>query len=248
MAGLQYSNTSSRELGMIQACEDDLNFPALGISGNSTLLAQFTRNMNTWYQKIITMIFECQDAWNWDDINQTDYPIASADLVAGQQDYELPLTLGALKIQRLDISFDGITWQKCSPFDVQETLQPLDTTSVGVNFSKTNPKYDIRANSIFIYPIPDANVTAGLKIYFSRGPLEFATTDTTKAPGIDYAFHRMIAVGAMVEYCKPKNLPQKADLQQELMDYEARLKQYYSRKDEDRRWQVTSAVTDTDYA
>lgn len=245
MPGLQFSNTSNRELGLIQDCEDNLNFPAAGISGNSSLLAQFTRLSNVWYQKIMTMILASQDDWDWDDSNQTDYAIATASMVANQQDYAIPLSLGILKIQRIDLSYDnGGSWRRALPIDVQEINAPIDTTTIQSNFATVAPRYDIRDNAIFLYPIPTSNSTNGIKIWFSRGPLEFITTDNTKQPGIDAAFHRMISIGASYDYAASKNLPQTQKLQNDLADYEMRLKQYYGSKDEDRKWGLGAIYDD----
>lgn len=246
MAGLQFNDTTNRA-GLIQECERRLNKDVPGnpgISGNTTLLADFTVRLNEWYHKVVTMIFAAQDDWDFDDITQTDYPVAVTNLVAGQQDYTFPLTLGILKIQRVEISYDGSTWRRAIPFDKGESSRPLDASSVASNFTTSVPYYDLLTNSMFLYPVPTANVTAGLKIWFLRSPLEFVSTDTTKQPGIDPAFHWMIAIGACLDYAIAKNLPQKNDLAATLTDYEARLKIYYGRKNEDRDWALKPAFTD----
>jgi len=243
MAGLQFSDTSTRQ-GLIQDCEDNLNYSATQISGNTVLLQQFTRLINTWYQKVVTMIFASQDDWEWDDTNQTDYPIATTNIVAGQQDYSIPVSLGVLKLQRVDISFDGVNWRRGVPVNAGSINSALDTTSIGNLFSTDAPRYDIRNNAIFIYPLPPSNVTAGLKLWFSRGPLEFATSDTTKVPGIDPAFHRMLSLGACYDFAIIKNLVSAQGIGALLQDYEARLKQYYGRKDEDMIPKFSSAYGD----
>jgi hypothetical protein len=241
MAGLQFSDTSGGQ-GLIQDCEDNLNYAPGGISGNTNLLNQFTRRINEWYQKVITMIFASQDDWDWDDSNQTDYPIATTNLVAGQQDYTIPVSLSALKIQRMEITFDGVNYKRINPMDIQSKQFADDTASIAGHFSTDNPYYDIKANSLWIYPIPPTNVTAGLRMWFLRGPLEFATTDTTKQPGIDAAFHSMISGGAAADFALIKNLPMAAGLSAKSEDWEQRIKQYYGRKDEDMDWQAKALL------
>lgn len=244
MAGLQFSDTSTRQ-GLIQDCEDLLNFPAAGISGNTALLQQFTRQMNIWYQKVTTMIFASQDSWNWDDSNRTDYAIATAPLVINQQDYSLPASLGALRVERVDVTYDGTNWRRAKPLDTNAINTALDTTSVSNYFSTDAPRYDLRAGSVFLFPIPTANVAQGLKIYYARGPLEFITTDTTKQPGFDVAFHRIISLGAAYDYAVIKNLPTQGPIQQQLQDYEMRLKQYFGLKDEDTMWGLKTNYDDS---
>lgn len=245
MSGLQFSDTSGGQ-GLIQDCEDNLNFPIGGISGNAALLNQFTRRINEWYQKVVTMIFISQDNWNWDDSNATDYPIASTNLVANQQDYPIPVNLGMLKVLRVDITFDGTTWVRCNPIDVQSIVQAADSTTTANDFSTQSPCYDIKSNAFFLYPVPTRNVTAGLKVWFLRGPLEFVYTDTTKQPGIDPAFHSMLSVGAASDYALIKNLPTAPGLAAKMQDYELRLKQYYGRKDEDKQWMFNALLPDYD--
>ncbi len=245
MAGLQYSDTSGGQ-GLIQDCEGRLNFPEAGISGSPALLRQFTRYLNIWYQKVVTMIFASQDDWDWDDSNQTDYPIAVTNLVAGQQDYSMPVSLSALKIQRMDITYDGVTWHRTNPIDVQSIQTAADATTLAGSFSTESPAYDIKANSLFLFPTPLVNVTGGLRMWFLRGPLEFTTSDTSKVPGIDPAFHSMISVGAAMDYALDKSLPTYEGLKEKSDDFEIRLKQYYGKKDEDMNWQLRSSLPNYD--
>ena len=105
MAGLTYSDTTTK-LGLIQDCEFNLNLGDAGITGDvssQALPKVFNRLVNSWYQKIITMIFASQDEWSWDDINQTNFPIATTNLIANQQDYSLPIALNALRNNSPDI-------------------------------------------------------------------------------------------------------------------------------------------------
>ncbi len=204
--------------------------------------ADRTTYLNHWYHKVITMILDAQDEWNWDDSNQTDYPIGTTDLVAGQQDYTFPASLKILKIQRVEYSPDGTNWYKVQPFDINERQLATDSASLTRDFQATSPYYDIQANSIFLYPVPTQNVTGGLKVWFQREPVEFTTSDTTKEPGIDEAWHRMLSVGASLEYAIAKNLPHLINtLSPMLQDYEARLRSYYSFKDADRKLSFGSA-------
>ena len=192
------------------------------------------------------MIFAAEDDWDWDDSNQTDYPIATTNLVAGQQDYGIPVTLDLLKLQRVEITYDGTNYHRMQELDVQTMGTAVDPTSITGIFSVEAPRYDIKGNSIFLYPVPTTNVTAGLKLWFLRGPLEFTTADTTKKPGIDPVFHSMIAVGASYDYALIKNLPSQNGLLAKFQDYEVRLKQYYGRKNEDVNWQLRSSLPNYD--
>lgn len=338
MAGLAYSDTSTRQ-GLLQDCEDNLNFPAAGITGTTALLQQFTRLINTWYSKVVTMILASQDGWDWDDSSLlTNNPIATRALVAGQRDYKfsnplwalvnaesiagnptvtiaspgvftlvahglnigqpvsftttgaLPtgLTagttyyviaagftadtfevsatiggsavnttgsqsgthslfrgLGILRIKRVDIALDGTNYYKAEMIDTGQIGTGLgNDTNTDAQFSKTKPYYDVSNNGISVYPAAlTADVTSGAKmrIEFTRMDVEFVTGDTTKQPGFDVPFHRMLSIGASYDYALIKNLPTQSGLQALLQDYEMRLKQYYGLKDTDTQFIMKSA-------
>lgn len=244
---MPFSETTNKT-GLIQRCEFYTNVGDAGISGNSTLLKQFTALINQEYQKVVTSILNAQDDWDFDDVGTTDgstfsysnYPVATTPLVASQRDYTFPVSLKILKIKRVDISYDGTNYRRASPFDSTETSVGIgNDTNLDGNFDKTNPFYDMKGNSIWIYPlasVADVTNSGKIRIEFFREINEFASTDTTRTPGIDTPFHPMLAVGASLQYALAKNLQNKNDLAALYGDYENRLKAYYGTKDEDRKY------------
>lgn len=230
---MQFSDTSTRQ-GLIQDCEDLTGIGATGISGTTALLQQFTRNINAWYHKVVTMILASQGDWEWDDMNKTNYPVGTINLVAGQRDYVLPLTDKILKVKRIDITYDGTSYIQALPLDSFDMKSPLgSSTQEDAYHSKIQPYYDLKTNSVWLYPLPDAaDVAAGAKmrIEFLREPTEFATNSTTAEPGFDEPFHRMLSIGASLDYAITFQKPNKNDLKEMLADYELRLREYYSTK------------------
>lgn len=193
-------------------------------------------NLNIWYDKIHTMILQSQDEWDFDDSNNDDFPILTTDLVASQQDYPLPT--GSLAFNRVEVSYDGTNWYKAPSMDIKGIEISTDTTSIADNFSTDEPCYDIRANSIFLYPIPSANVTAGLKVWIDRNMTLFTTTDlvtnpTEVFPGFDRNFHPMLAFGGAFEWAVAKKPELAPNFKVVLDDYEARLRAHYGKKQKD---------------
>lgn len=210
---------------------------------------------NRWYHKIVTMILDSQDEWDWDDSNQTDYPIATTNLVASQQDYSFPGSLKILKIKRVEVTYDGTNWRKAEPIDVSEIGFATDTTSITNNFSTDQPYYDTDSTAIKLYPIPTANRTSGLKIWFQREPAEFTSAEVTtgtKEPGFDEPFHVMIALGMIYDWCSAKGgsspvlLSLKTDVANELTEYEQRLRRHYGAKQQDRTY-ILGSVYNSNY-
>lgn len=265
MAGLQFSNTSSRELGIIQGCEDALNFPAAAISGNTNLLAQFTRNINIWYHKVITMVLQSEDGWDFDDATITStYPVATRAMVGSQRDYKFSTALWSLigveggsaganaaivplRIKRVDFTYDGSTYYKAELVDTGQIGQGLgnDTNTDGY-FSQNKPYYDLANGSLMVYPTATAvQVTGGAKIRieFTRAATEFVVGDTTKQPGFDLTFHGFLIDGPSYDYAMVKNLPHVGGLAEKVKEWEIRLKQYFGLKDTDTQFILAPANT-----
>lgn len=204
-----------------------------GISGDATLLKTFTRLMNVWYRIAVTWIWKNQTDWEYDDTNLTDLPISTTDLVANQQDYSIPTTAQRiLRVEVKDVNGDWALLNRTDETDINIAMDEFYSTA-GL------PKYyRLSANSIFLYPKPaEANVTltAGLKVYYSRDIDEFASTDTTQEPGFLNNFHRILSLGACLDYSLLR-LPQMAsNLKVQLNDLRQELIEFYGRRHRDYR-------------
>jgi hypothetical protein len=221
----------------------DTRFLAGGVSSNDYTAALVNVGLNAWYQKVVTMVLQAQDEFDFDDINHTDFPILTTSLVANQQDYSIPAAEKVLKVKRVEVTYNGTNWYKAEPIDVNERGLATDSTSVNNSFYTTKPYYDIQYNSIFLYPIPTANSTNGLKIWWSREIDEFTTGDTTQEPGLDEPFHRMLSIGAALDWeiSRKPDGPRARKLQEMMADYEARLYRYYGHKQQDRNYTLKPA-------
>lgn len=190
-------------------------------------------SINDHLNRVHVNILRSQDEWDYDDKNNSDLPILTADLVASQQYYTLPS--GILDLKRLEISFDGTNFKRMSPLDINE--RRLDTANIS-DFSQTEPYYDIvSGDTIAIYPVPTANVTSGLKVWISRTPVEFTSaelTTGTKEPGFDSLFHQLLAYGPAIDFCIARNLPQYSTLKSAYGEMMSSLMNHYGDKQEDR--------------
>jgi len=222
---MEFSNTSQLS-GLIQDCETLLGMDDGTISGDSTLLKTFTRLMNAWYRRVNSWIWEVTGTWEYDDTNYTDLPEATTSLVNGQEDYTIPST--AQKIIRVEVLDKDGNYRK---------VEPIDQSMVDVALSEFQETdglpmyYDIRGNSIFLYPAPssdDVTLTKGLKVYFSRDIDEFSSTDTTKEPGFVRNFHRILSLGASYDYAISHEMFSKANyIKGELRDLVKELRNFY---------------------
>lgn len=191
------------------------------------------------------MILQSQDDWDFDDLNHADFAELTTPLVASQRDYTLPANEKVLKIKRVDICYGGTggTCYRAEPIDAGEFDYGIgNDTNLDAQFSKDSPRFDIKKNSIWIYPrATAADVTAGgiIRAEWTREIVEFEAADTSQEPGFVEPFHRMLSIGAAYDYAVANALHNKDDLLRLLADYEARIKQYYGSKNEARNYTVT---------
>lgn len=212
-------------------------------------------DINMWYQKVVSMIFESQDDTNFDDIRNTTYPIKTTPLVAGQRDYSIPVSEQVLKIKRVDVSYDGTNFYRATPFDNGVPTWGFgNTTNEDANMIKQAPRYGVNYNSIFLYPLPQTTDAIGtgavMRIEWERAMIPFsqsadytgaAMSTSTSVPGFDLPFHPILAYGAAYEFANANNLPQLQNIKQDLQDYEGRIRMAYGRKDLDTLYSLRPA-------
>lgn len=215
--------------------------------------SQMLIDINIWYQKVVSMILESQDESDFDDARRTNYPIQTTPLVAAQRDYTIPVSEKVLKIKRVDIAYNGTDFNRAMPIDDGVPLFDMgaNATTTDQNFIRQAPRYDVKYNSIFIYPAPNAADVAAsgvIRVGWERQIQPFVTgdyttvlTDSTVVPGYDDPFHPMLAWGAAWEYATARQLPSVTQIQATLADFEVRLRQHYGRKQLDRNLALSGA-------
>lgn len=95
--------------------------------------------------------------------------ISSADLVSAQKEYQLPedststpFGAGLIKIQRVEITYDGTNWRVAEhiPF-TQVTTPTILAADVDQYYDKVYPKYYIKDHRLWIMPEPDSTDDVG---------------------------------------------------------------------------------------
>ncbi len=119
---------------------------------------------------------------------------STADSVANQQSYTLPVDLLILK----GIQYKGSNETQYFPLkgyslsEFNEAIRGWDEATV--QSTGTPFCYTVYSNEIKLFPIPNASITAALKIYYNRIPTD--VTLGTDAPDLPFLYHEMI-----VNYC-----------------------------------------------
>ena len=206
------------------------------VSANSTSypIADLTRNVNRWFDKAVSLIFNADNVWQWDDSNYTTYPIATTALVSGQNDYTFDVS--HLRIERVEVKDSAGNWTKLKHIDRKNIHQAIDEFQESDSIPHF---YDVTANSVFLYPAPNYSQAASLKIYFQRKGSYFTTSDTTKEPGFAEIFHRYLSLGAAYDYALKNAGQNKRDLRAELVAMEGDIIKFYSRREDGHRRKMT---------
>src|SRR4051794_15879939 len=74
--------------GLIQECEFWTNLGDGIITGDNALLLRFLSRLNRAFDKVLPIVLSRTDKMRWDDVNHTDYPIATFDIENGVGDYQ----------------------------------------------------------------------------------------------------------------------------------------------------------------
>lgn len=196
--------------------------------------ADKVRNINASLDEAVSIIIGADGNWQFDDTNYTTLPIGTTNLVSGQQDYSFSDTY--LTIEAIEVKDASGTWIRLEPIDLYPDYNRTLNGSISnfMSTSGTPQYYDKVGDSIFLYPKPNYNSTAGLKAFFQRKMDPFTASDTTKEPGFAPHLHRFCSISASYDWAVAKSHAKMNFLLNEKNRYAKMIKDFYGtrRKDE----------------
>lgn len=228
MSQLQFNDTTNK-LGIIQACESYTSLLDAGISGQSAILKEFTRYINKANSTIWSWIFEAYGGWQYDDGNQTDLPSSTDTLTANKTAYALPT--GSYSVRGIEIKDTGGSWTELFPM-TEERIKQISAEGQFLNVSSVPRYYTLVGQTVKIFPAANYTQAASFKVFYDRGTVAFASTDTTATPGFIADFHDAVPCGASLEWLKVQKPDSSTTtrLINDWADFEKRIKSYYSQK------------------
>jgi hypothetical protein len=205
----------------------------------NTVTAQYSatdikRNLNVHYDIAVLNIWNAVSDWEFDE--GIDYlPIATTNLVANQDNYELPTD--AREIDRVEVKDQAGNYVRLTPID-HSAEDNILTTQTGL------PQfYDVVGRSVMLYPVPDYAATDGLLIKMSKSVTQLV--NTTDEPKIEREFHRLLSLGAAMDWCMAKGNPtKKRELEREIMKLKTKMKAFYSQRNKDYTAKIKPATHD----
>ena len=208
---MQFSDTTNKS-GVLQTIERLTGLGDAGITGNTTLLKVITASVNQAFDEIMPFLLSYSDKMRWDDTNHSDHPIGTVSIVSGQSDYfvtEDDNSLDILNLTNVRIltTSSGTEYTELERMTLDDS-RALDAMSPNPSVTGIPTHFLENNNVIFLYPEPNYAATSGLQLFFEREQSYFASTDTTKEPGIPKPFHHLLALIASHEWLvvnKPSN-------------------------------------------
>lgn len=199
------------------ASTDDVSYP----------LEDKARNANFALSRVSSKIMKFDRTWKHVSSNATTIPIAVTDLESGIDNYSFATS--HLKILRVRITDRN---------GVKKTLKAKDRrtmTDDELNATGEPESYDKIGFSLMPTPVPDYGATEGLEIEYQPGAEQdfFSPTDTTKEPGFNPDFHRLISLYAARDYCAIFNRERLNIIDAEIKTMETDLEQFFESRDVD---------------
>lgn len=225
---IQFSDTTSNR-GIVQLIDSNVKTSEI-----SYPLIDKTRDINLALDRVLSLIFQVGGTWQFDDSNQSSYPILTTDIVDGQRDYSFVSdTSGNLILEMYKVMVADSTglFREIWPVDV-----PAGAPSNyydGLNTEGMPNSYEKLGNGIFLDPIPNYDRTDGLKIYINREATYFTTSDTTKKAGFAGLFHEYLALRPSYQYAYRNSLPNANQLLTEMTKMEQDIMDFYKSREKD---------------
>lgn len=233
---LVFSDTSTYK-GIIQIYEKEIGASQGFISSDITRLKEVTADINLAFDDFLPLAFNSNGLWQFDDSNNTDYPIITTSLVANQRDYAFTTDGSSnliLDVYRVSAKDSSGVFQDLTVVDAQ-TDRDVQSFYDGRNTTGTPNRYDKTSNAIFLDPIPSYNSSGGLKLYINREPSYFVSTDTTKKPGVPGNLHMWFVLKPAFNYARRNNLAIANSLAAEVAKMEEIIKIQFSMRTRDEK-------------
>jgi len=212
-----------------------------GTNTTSYPLADKVLDINVALDDAIDIAIRSCGIGQYDDTNNTDYPIITTDLNSGQRDYSYTADGSGnliLDIYKVMVANSTGVYQEIPQVDMQSDMW-TESFYDGQNVTGQPTKYDRTGNGIIFDVIPNYSYTAGIKMFINREGSYFTVSDTTKKPGIDGRLHEYLVISpAYKRSCRDKS-PQKDDLAVRKALLEKKISEVYSKKDRGHRYKLS---------
>lgn len=249
-------NDTSNLSGLVQRYEKAIGANYGDVSGSTEKLKEFTSLTRSAFDTYLHFAFKGEGSWQYDDTNHQDgsgnytYSIIKTNLVSGQRDYTFltdeqgNVILDIYKVLVLP-SATATEYVELAPMD--EMLEHDNDIVAESAATGTPRRYGKMTNAIQFETPTNYNATNGLKVYVNREASYFATSDTTKKPGVPGIHHDYFFLRPAMEYARDNLLASFPLLRDAVMEYEGneengvigKIERHFSRRRKDERDIIT---------
>jgi len=201
-------------------------------------LKDFIRSANFTIQKATRKIIKAKN-WQHNDFNNaTELIDKSINLISGTNKYAILITwlrIGS-PVRVKDSTGNWITIKH------KERNKMTDNQLAATG---TPTHYDKIGNFIYLFPTPNYTSAGSVELQYQTGATELAFNATTTIPGFPVLFHRIVSIGAAIDYCRV-NIASRVDGLKEMMkEEETDMILHYETRDDDE--QPNLGVQKNDY-
>lgn len=219
---IQFNDTTNLR-GLVQLYEKECGYNYGDVSGNTTLLKQFTADVNNALDTYFSIAIRSAGTWELDDSNHGDYAVIYTTLTAGRRDYSFLTDASGnavLDIYKVLVLPSATATQYEEIYPVDEN-QRENLSIINEDGSVGSPlKYAKRSNAIHFDVEPNYTVARGIKVLINRTSSYFTYTDTTEKAGYPYHHEYFYLKPAYIRARGPLQLPNKNDLEKEILKLE----------------------------
>jgi hypothetical protein len=224
-----FSDTTNRT-GIVQSLEDLTG--TQNISSYSTAVK--TKDINLAFDDYSNLVKQVSSTWQADDTNHVKYPNMYFNLVSGQGDYAFTTDEQGNQVQdiyRVECMMPNGTWKLLTPVDEMsgDSITEIEAQS------GTPDSYWKTANGIFLKVKANYSQTNGIRMFFTRSPDYFLSSDTTKVPGIPNGHHKYLFWKPAFWYWLPKDTARAQICKQEVDKIEAEIMEDISNRNRDEK-------------
>lgn len=242
-------NDTTNKAGIVQMFEDARGYKDGYVSGNDDRLKKFTSKTRSAFDRFLSLAFEADGRWQYDDSNHTKYAEIEMDLISGQRDYSFLTDEQGnviLDIHKVYVKDPSGVYQEVAPADKNSDNAYANAPFMdGQNQQGTPSRYDRTGNGIIFDYVPNyswrigTELARGIKILIDREASYFIYTDTTKMPGVPGIFHDYFWAYPAMQEASITGASNSDALTNEVARLESGIKKHFARRGEDDRKKIT---------
>jgi hypothetical protein len=231
---------------IIREYEKEIGANRGDIANNPARLADFVAEENIAFDDYLTLAFNSESRWQFDDSNHADFPEIVTDLVAGQRAYLFGVDQTGnivLDVYRVYVKVNG-EYTLINPIDKHyDDVDPSNyngTDKQGVPY-----EYDKLGNAVLLNLVPQDSIVGGLKVLINREASYFTTSDTTKKPGVPGLHHKWFYLKPALDYARRHTLDSYNRLEAEVDKLEKQIKHTFAMRARDEQNILTAQIIDS---